>query len=921
MGGTGSDELVFAGTESVPNAFSRTTADFTLTVTSTGTGSFTADLSTTYQTSPLSNSPIPPDGALGGRVVVGSGIERFIGAGGADIFDMGSLTTAVTINGGAGNDSIVGGLGADSLSGGDGADTIDGGSSAFRIENDAYVASRSGDNTIDGGAGDDVLIYGGLGAQTFIGGAGMDTLSFARLTDQFVQIGALPRATLVTYNSVLTVTGTGPDSFSAQLAGTTFSSKYIPPSTTVQTLDTIVQAGSGIERFIGGSGTDRVLLSSFNTSVTIDGGAGNDSLVGGFGADSLMGGAGADELDGGPGGQDTLNGGDGFDVASFGSATAGVSVSLQTLTASANGFTRTLISIEGVGGSTFNDTLAGGFGGDSLSGGDGADRISGYHGNDGLLGGAGADTLDGGGGNDAIVAGDGDDVILSSVGRDTVDGGAGSDTVVLGGTAASWSFGNLTGGAVHAVNRHTGTDIVITNIESFQFSAGGPLLTLTQAQDATFLPHLYLASNVDVFRAVGLNAVAATTHYNQYGRTEVRETGSFNALGYGASNPDLARAFGTNRDALARHYLEYGQFEGRSTTTFDPLRYAASSQDLATLIGADGERATVHYLTYGQFEGRSTTAFDPFAYLASNMDLNAQFGSRPFGAINTAGLTDHYLVQGVHAGRAINSFDALIYTASNADLAALFGTDRAASNAHYVRHGFYEGRPTNTFDAKLYAASHEDLARIIGDDVQAALLHYLNYGADEGRSVTGFDSVAYLLNNPSLAGMTATQALDQYLRVGADTGMGPGVFGLDQTSHAFTASGAVDRFDREGDRDWFSVTLKAGETVTFNGSGAVGTLSMYDSLGRLVATDPDGRDFVVSGTGEHYLVATAAPGGVGDFSITRTGATAVASDLQVASAAKASGDVSGADAYLFHDASSVDAPPLALPWVSTDLFV
>ncbi|MEE1657291.1 calcium-binding protein [Microvirga sp. CF3062] len=81
----------------------------------------------------------------------------------------------------------------------------------------------------------------------------------------------------------------------------------------------------------------------------------DDSLAGGAGDDILRGDGGNDVLDGGTG-RNILNGGNGFDFASYASAASGVTVNLSTAT---NPDGDTFISIEGVIGSGFADTLIG----------------------------------------------------------------------------------------------------------------------------------------------------------------------------------------------------------------------------------------------------------------------------------------------------------------------------------------------------------------------------------------------------------------------------------------------------------------------------------------------------------------------------------------------------------------------------------
>ena len=165
------------------------------------------------------------------------------------------------------------------------------------------------------------------------------------------------------------------------------------------------------------------------------GGSGNDELIGNAAANVLTGNAGDDWLMGGAG-ADTLNGGAGFDVASYQSATAGVTATLGSAEGTGDAAGDRYISIEGLEGSEFadtlsgsnlddtlwgmggNDTLDGGNGADTLWGGDGADTLRGRNGNDILLGEAGADVLEGGNGDDVLDGGPGDDILTGGLGND-----------------------------------------------------------------------------------------------------------------------------------------------------------------------------------------------------------------------------------------------------------------------------------------------------------------------------------------------------------------------------------------------------------------------------------------------------------------------------------------------------------------------
>ena len=197
--------------------------------------------------------------------------------------------------------------------------------------------------------------------------------------------------------------------------------------------------------FIGTQGND-----------TLVGTADDDALNGLEGNDTLRAGAGYDNLDGGLG-DDLLDGGADSDWVFYTQAPGPVTVNLGTGRASGAFGNDSLIGIENVDGSGFDDVLTGDAGNNTLNG---------RAGNDTLVGGAGVDTVaywdatgavnanlatglaSGGDGNDSLSGIEDltgsiyDDVLVGDAnanrldgagGRDTLSGGAGADTFVLGG--------------------------------------------------------------------------------------------------------------------------------------------------------------------------------------------------------------------------------------------------------------------------------------------------------------------------------------------------------------------------------------------------------------------------------------------------------------------------------------------------------
>lgn len=209
------------------------------------------------------------------------------------------------------------------------------------------------------------------------------------------------------------------------------------------------------------------LLGRITDNVGIAYGATIENAVGGSGNDKLIGNAVAN----------VLNGGAGSDIASYRDATGGVTASLATGRGTgghANG--DRYLSIEGLEGSAFADSLTGDAGNNTLIGGGGADMLNGGAGFDiasyrtatktvyaslqtmsGLLGDAQGDKfisiegLEGGSGNDVLVGWTGNDTLIGGAGDDNLSGWGGNDTLEggLGNDALDGGDGNdiLLGGA------------------------------------------------------------------------------------------------------------------------------------------------------------------------------------------------------------------------------------------------------------------------------------------------------------------------------------------------------------------------------------------------------------------------------------------------------------------------------------------
>ncbi len=267
------------------------------------------------------------------------------------------------------------------------------------VERFHLMGGLGGDNLLTG-AGNDTL-NGGGGADTLTGGAGNDVYVIDNIGDGIVE-GA----------------GGGFDTVMVMVNDWTFASN----------VEAAILAGNAT--ILSSNASPHELRANPTLASLLSGGGGNDILLGGAGNDTLVGGTGAD----------SLIGGSGFDLASYGSATTGVTARLDLPaqnTGEAAGDTYTGVS--GLIGSGFNDALVGDATTNSLNGGGGDDYLAGLGNNDLLSGDAGNDILDGGAGNDTLDGGIGDDIL---------DGGAGADSMIGGGGFDLTSYFGATGGVI-----------------------------------------------------------------------------------------------------------------------------------------------------------------------------------------------------------------------------------------------------------------------------------------------------------------------------------------------------------------------------------------------------------------------------------------------------------------------------------------
>ncbi len=319
-------------------------------------------------------------------------------------------TTKGQATGGAGTDQLIH---INQVRGSNHGDTLTGSNGTTLTE---HFEGMGGDDTIDGLGGFDVVRYGNAGdASTGIG----VKVNLATGTASGPNAG---------HDTLKNIEGVFGSAYQDMLTGgnSANGSNYTTDAAKLE----IFRGEAGNDTLDGGAGFDRAdyttsesgivaslkLVTGSTTQVTgvvSDGFGDQDQLrniegIRGSNFDDLLRGSdrntyatdGYFEFFEGRAGDDVIDGRGGFDYADYLTVLKAVDVNLATGTASDGyGTTDTLLNIEGVRGSSFNDTITG----------NGADNwLNGRDGNDLLIGGKGADTLVGGAGKDSFgfAAGD-----------------------------------------------------------------------------------------------------------------------------------------------------------------------------------------------------------------------------------------------------------------------------------------------------------------------------------------------------------------------------------------------------------------------------------------------------------------------------------------------------------------------------------
>lgn len=391
----------------------------------------------------------------------------------------------------------------------------------------------------------------GNAAYTIWNGGGYDTIDSTDVSSNvtihleegsFSSIG-LTNNIAIAYGTVIenATAGSGNDTIYANNAaniingGNGIDTVDYSASSLAVTLDLFYATGSG------GLAQGDILINIENL-IGSNSGTQRDTLIGNNQANSLYGMAGNDFLEGGSG-SDFIDGGQGWDYARYTRSNSAVQINLETNTSlggDAEG--DTLINIEAIVGSAYNDVLYGDHQNNFLRGENGDDILFGNGGNDQLLG---------GNGNDTYLFKDGSAIITES--------GTGIDTVLFD---SIWSASDITISG-NTISFHSSTDLItfndISKIEWFSFQSNGQTFSLGALStfNSSFFSgsQFFLASSsIENFIGTGAHDVADYSLSNLAVNIDLYKNTASGGYAQGDTLSSIEHLIGSN-DASQRDYL------------------------------------------------------------------------------------------------------------------------------------------------------------------------------------------------------------------------------------------------------------------------------------------------------------------------------------------------------------------------------
>jgi Ca2+-binding RTX toxin-like protein len=479
----------------------------------------------------------------------------------------------------------------------------------FGTSGDDSLVAGLGNDTLYGGAGNDTLL-GQEGTDTLIGGAGNDSIDGGAIVDRinyndlnFTSYGSATAGVVINLAGITGDGSTGSGTVTGDASvgtDTLINVDFIQGSNFNDTITGSsalifeqIEGGAGNDVLDGGAITDTLNGDNSNrvsyqnatgAGVTVDllagtavgavsSNVGSDTLVnfnqvrGSSFDDTLLGSDRTDLTESfeGRGGNDYIDGRGGFDIVRYNNATAGITANLATGTATGAGVgTDTLVNIEGVFGSSFNDILTGGSAANGVTINDGLSEV--------FRGEAGNDTIDGGQGYDRV------DYTSSTSGvvvvlNDTLDGSA-SDG--LGGTDVLRNIEGVRGSDFNDVLTGSNT----AAFESFEGREGNDTIDGLGGIDRVDYQNSIAGVTVNLTTGIASDGYGGTDTLSNI--ENVRGSRDFNDVITGSSGNNYLQGLGGN-DTLDGGLGADSMLGGDGSDSY----YVDNSNDVVTETNAD----------------------------------------------------------------------------------------------------------------------------------------------------------------------------------------------------------------------------------------------------------------------------------------------------------------------------------------------
>jgi Ca2+-binding RTX toxin-like protein len=310
--------------------------------------------------------------------------------------------------------------------------------------------------------GDDAIRVSGVvsgTAPTIDGGAGNDTMIFPA-TGGIFPVLPMFADTAGANDTLVFDDSANPTPSTYTVGGTSVSRDGLAP----------VSFGAGFEevRLLVGTGANTIAPTATNVRVDVVGNAAADRLV---------------MPDGLTVPRVNFDGAGGQNVIDYSAFTTPVTVDLTAGTGTGIGQIKSVQTVLGgaagdtLTGTSGDDVLTGGPGNDTLNGLDGADTLDSGDGDDTIVGGPGVDTITSGAGKDTITAGPGVDIVDAGAGDDTLvwNEGDGVDTMTAGEGSDTFQVNGSDAADDAIIVRHFGPEIVVLRSAPTAFSVqAGP---------------------------------------------------------------------------------------------------------------------------------------------------------------------------------------------------------------------------------------------------------------------------------------------------------------------------------------------------------------------------------------------------------------------------------------------------------------